>query len=795
MVKFRIVEVNSEMGDAEKGSVLKERLKSLCVGNGWSYGVFWRFDQRNSMLLTMGEAYYEEHMGAVIDSMLSQVPMFGEGIIGQTAFTGKHQWMHSDAYNGQWNSCNPIENRRDMFQNDSEFCCQFSSGIKTIATVSVESGVVQFGSTEKIMERLEFLDETKRVFREIKTLHGLIPLENASSCLSNGSNDLNQLFASLISSANFHGDIANVFGDKCKDLGGNNSSAMNSQSTASDDIGSADKTPWFSTWSTESSLLASYDPRLASDIGIQDSLTTCRNTAQNGQAESTLIQDSCGYQIDNQQYLHGYPVEFNPADCTSGLSTSFLDDLSQWLAASPEQNIDGMATTLNGDLSQVLDSTSLSPSLVKGDTFIDVPIEHPATSMQSSITNAFSADGHENSLIIQSAGNDVFPGLGTDFGCGQVRECWEDSIMPVVSGACLAAATDLTKESEAGSTAGPRRGLFSELGLEELINGMNTTSSSMTKCNLEDQSSTRKRKLESSSVGSNHVQLARLAGSGASMHLTGPLYNLNKTNCLVPKKEVLPKSQVGLWIDDSYSVNARSAAQAKPQKAEDHSKTAKKRAKPGESTRPRPKDRQQIQDRMKDLRGMIPNGGKCSIDALLDRTIKYMLFLQGVTKHADKLKQPPEPKLTGKENGVVLKDNSIRSGGNNTWALAVEGQTVVCPILVEDLSTPGQMLIEILCEEHGFFLEIADEIRGFGLNILKGVMESRENKIWARFIVEANRHITRIEVFWSLVRLLQQSGSSVVDPTSRPNNVVDNGFPPVLDGFQPRSFPPPISLT
>ena len=97
----------------------------------------------------------------------------------------------------------------------------------------------------QIMERLDFLDETKRVFREIKYLHGLIPLENASSCLSNGSNDLNQLFASLISSANFHGDITNVFGDKCKDLGGNNSSAMTLQSTASDDIGSADKTVKF----------------------------------------------------------------------------------------------------------------------------------------------------------------------------------------------------------------------------------------------------------------------------------------------------------------------------------------------------------------------------------------------------------------------------------------------------------------------------------------------------------------------------------------------------------------------
>ena len=42
----------------------------------------------------------------------------------------------------------------------------------------------------------------------------------------------------------------------------------------------------------------------------------------------------------------------------------------------------------------------------------------------------------------------------------------------------------------------------------------------------------------------------------------------------------------------------------------------------------------------------------------------------------------------------------------------------------------------MLCEERGFFLEIADIIRGFGLTILKGVMEIRDSKIWARFLVE-----------------------------------------------------------
>jgi predicted membrane channel-forming protein YqfA (hemolysin III family) len=42
----------------------------------------------------------------------------------------------------------------------------------------------------------------------------------------------------------------------------------------------------------------------------------------------------------------------------------------------------------------------------------------------------------------------------------------------------------------------------------------------------------------------------------------------------------------------------------------------------------------------------------------------------------------------------------------------------------------------MLCEEQGFFLEIADLIRGLGLTILKGVMEARNDKIWACFAVE-----------------------------------------------------------
>lgn len=93
-----------------------------------------------------------------------------------------------------------------------------------------------------------------------------------------------------------------------------------------------------------------------------------------------------------------------------------------------------------------------------------------------------------------------------------------------------------------------------------------------------------------------------------------------------------------------------------------------------------------------------------------------------------------------------------------TWAVEVgEEEEVVCPIIVEDLNTQGQMQIEMVCEESGEFLEIADVVRGLGLNILKGVMETRLGQIWAHFIVQANPQVTRLQVFCSLVHLFHHT--------------------------------------
>ncbi|KAL6642298.1 hypothetical protein ACP70R_020479 [Stipagrostis hirtigluma subsp. patula] len=226
------------------------------------------------------------------------------------------------------------------------------------------------------------------------------------------------------------------------------------------------------------------------------------------------------------------------------------------------------------------------------------------------------------------------------------------------------------------------------------------------------------------------------------------------------------KSQIRLWIESGQNMKCESVSASNSKGVDTSSKASRKRSRPGENPKPRPKDRQLIQDRIKELRELVPNGAKCSIDALLEKTIKHMLFLQSVTKHADNLKDSNESKILGGENGP-LKD--CYEGGA-TWAFDVGSQSMTCPIIVEDLDRPRQMLVEMLCEDRGIFLEIADFIKGLGLTILRGVMEARKNKIWARFTVEANRDVTRMEIFLSLMRLLEP-GSDGGGAGENPSNV------------------------
>ncbi|KAL8260613.1 hypothetical protein R6Q59_028566 [Mikania micrantha] len=183
---------------------------------------------------------------------------------------------------------------------------------------------------------------------------------------------------------------------------------------------------------------------------------------------------------------------------------------------------------------------------------------------------------------------------------------------------------------------------------------------------------------------------------------------------------------------------------------------SKKRVKSGANQKARPRDRQLIQDRLKDLRELIPNGAKCSIDGLLDRTVKHMRFLKSVSDRGVKLRQC----VQSEKAGTALKNNRtpvVKDCQQGTsWAFELGGDFKVCPILVEDLQFPGHMVIEMICDDSIRFLEIAEVIHGLELTILHGLMEKRSGNTWAHYIVEAPKGFHRLDIFWPLMKLLQQ---------------------------------------
>ncbi|KAI3707142.1 hypothetical protein L6452_25397 [Arctium lappa] len=660
------------MGTIQRDPIVKNVLKNLCCSYGWCYGVFWSFEQPNSIFLTMQDTYYEEKFASFIEDLRLQVPMLGGGIIGQAAFTKKHQWISLENPNRRLqDSSNSIW---DMFLDDSEFHCQFSSGIKTIAAIPVEpQGVVQFGSTEKIMETSEFVNQTKRLFQEIVNVRALeiAPCSsgNTQSCPSNG------LFPYLISSEDAYFKDSSLE-PACSSVGPSRSCSFSSNSQAM----LHDRNEPV-TWLQPNNLFP-----------FQESLASESRNLESWNAFPTQCNNSLPLTNKHQDLLDfGIPDEI--------LQTGDFD-ISQWIPPSPVQTNDLISQT-----EELVHTTSEEKT---GDFVC--------------------------SAVSGNTGN------------------WGGVLMPVNNGSHLNfhSYKSIKHVGNNDSNAlGPRKGLFSELGIEKLLEGLSCTSNATWPSCIEDRVSS---------------AVKRMKTGNSTSSLQPVVYD-----SLEGKKDAMPKSEPGLWMANAYSMNCLSQVSQAKKEVEPHKATVKK-AKPG--TRPRPKDRQQILDRMAELRELIPNGDKMSIDCLLDRTIKHMLFLQSVTKHADRVKQADEPKN--------YKDKDPSSNGA-TWACELGNQTMVCPLIVEDLSTPGHMLIEMLCEEQGFFLEMVGVIRGFGLIILNGVMEVRD-KIWARFIVEAEakRHVTRHEVFSALVRLLQVT---CLKDNQAPDKVIE-ATNPLLDSYQ-----------
>ncbi|KAK4728941.1 hypothetical protein R3W88_021929 [Solanum pinnatisectum] len=727
-------------------SMAKETFKCLCRSHGWSYGVFWGFDQTNSLLLTLQDAYYEEQMGSVIDEMLLQVHILGRGMIGQTAFTKKHKWMFSAANHERQISIGSSHNS-NLFLDDNEFEQQFSAGIKTVAVISVEPlGVLQFGSTNKLQESTCFVDQARTLFQGIggspsssicENLHlvnsTVFPTAN-NETLMKESRFLEDLIQSVTCNADnqiMNSDVATTF------LSENQFQDVNQFNNCSSQFDTQLQQAMFPsaglfTGFHDSSLTSTWED-LPSDMSIQDFgyvLPTGTNQFEYGTGATQSFQESTTFGS-----LGGFGVFAN--EDTTG-------PLNGYIGQCPiNQRNDGAVSTINDN---ILDPTGIiSASAGINEQFRFNSDSDASVSIQSSITNAFETVEKANCSNMSP-----FEKMTNLVGVKH------DSKKPVVS----TSNSGWTYSNANALRSRPANRLFSKLGLDQFLDGASSSSYSFAGSVSDGQlSETNKRRRIESSSGCNYLQKPLgFSSFDKNTKLVQPECGLDRTSNLKAKSEVITKLDASTLIGDRCSINDCKGN-------EKSSKPTKKKAKPG--TRPIPKDRQLIYERLSELRGLIPNGGKMSIDRLLHRTVKHLVFWQGVTKHAEGLKKAE----TLKDSKTRL--NSKSNGNGVTWACEIGDQTMVCPLIVEDLSTPGQMLIEILCNEQGFFLEMVDIIRGFGLNILKGVMESRETKMWAHFVVEAegNRPVTRHEIFSSLVQLLHLTSASEVGLNNQLQNI------------------------
>ncbi|KAJ3683945.1 hypothetical protein LUZ61_013109 [Rhynchospora tenuis] len=168
----------------------------------------------------------------------------------------------------------------------------------------------------------------------------------------------------------------------------------------------------------------------------------------------------------------------------------------------------------------------------------------------------------------------------------------------------------------------------------------------------------------------------------------------------------------------------------------------------------RPRDRQLIQNRIKELRELIPDGSSCSIDTLLERTVKHMVFLDSVSKQAEKLKRTESLKVKRAERDDIKRRSQFSGDMGRSQK---ENKANMGPLLIEDLDQPGNILVEMLCMEYDTFLEIANIMKGLQLPILEGVLENRSGQLWAHFVIEVTRGFHRTNIVWPLVQLLQQS--------------------------------------
>ncbi|XWS76279.1 hypothetical protein CRYUN_Cryun01aG0161700 [Craigia yunnanensis] len=746
------------MGSSTSSSGLHQILRSLCLNTEWKYAVFWKLKHPARMVLTWEEAYYDNHdqhdpsenncfldtsenlhsgyyshdpLGLAVAKMSYHVYSLGERIVGKVAVSGKHQWIFADKH---------VNSSCSLFEFYDGWQSQFAAGIRTIVVVAVvPHGVVQLGSLNKVFEDVKLVSHIRDVFfalQDSSVEHIASPIE----CSMNSS-----LFEPDLPTKLLDSEVIPL--DKAVDKEGpdvllpeflhrrkysDRSFVLPLSSNHLEGAGEVENKheglELFSPGSDESAKLLT--PRSnVSNLEHQNQLG--RNLKNNGVCKG----ETSGWKNSSLGPDHVYansPVV--------GSINSFN------IALQAEQyGVDHAyySNFLHSALSDTVKSDGLS-------SYRNEVLERPE-SLDMKFQKDLKKLGNQNDLsdldsintsLKFSAGYELYEALGPAFLRKSIYADWQaentkaEANIEMLEGM---SSSQLTFESG------------SENLLEAVVANVWHSGSDIKSERSFCRSAPSPLTTRNMSEPSNQTNFT----------INSAGYSINQSSLVEDNtQQCLNSSELcGAMSSKGFSSTCPSNCSEQFGRSSEPAKNNKKRARPGENPRPRPRDRQLIQDRIKELREIVPNGAKCSIDSLLECTIKHMVFLQGITKHADKLGKCAKPKMHHKGAGMLGSSNYEKG---SSWAVKVGSHLKVCSIVVENINKNGQMLVEMLCEECSHFLEIAEAIRSLGLTILKGVTEAHGEETWICFVVEGqnNRVMHRMDILWSLVQILQSKATS-----------------------------------
>uniref|UniRef100_A0A1D1ZAX9 Putative basic helix-loop-helix protein At1g06150 n=1 Tax=Anthurium amnicola TaxID=1678845 RepID=A0A1D1ZAX9_9ARAE len=739
---------------------LRQSLRNLCHGTQWKYAVFWKLKHRSRMLLTWEDGYcvppkpgdamedtsqnglfnaetgiisFSREMDAdgssagcpielAVGNMSCHLYSLGEGIIGKVALTGKHRWIFVKSFNSKVPSEYP-----------EEWQVQFAAGIKTILLVPVVPyGVVQLGSLEMVMEDLKVVAYIKDLFS------GLQHADEAHLTLDGDSFNPSSSPSSLLGRNFLAFSAVNV-----------------SQPIQSQPQLSTKKDLMIPRLEQMTKNVPNVKSHLSPSFRVQEDLSFTQNEAPH------ILGMDMGVCVDGNSWKAIYNAISGGVIEESWIGNrSLFSDHSEII----EDAIPSFSTKhkfkgphqCNTKRSAILYFHDDDLQVGCDCCFVEETIDESLGKVDSEEMN-HKASGSYLSFPIDS---ELHKALGPAF-LQEHDSCIGDTSF---SGENVLTSSSLAcKMEETGAhnlvAAEPSGRFMKQSHAEHLLDAVISSFCTSDESAYNPCSGASPSTSSGQFVDSCLTQI-KYEGDRSAVDNSGSRSHTKSFS--LPKSEFLRTSPT-----ESQSKSSSMLIDKGLQKGQDyeqlkrHMRTpyvGRRKAKGADVHRPRPRDRQLIQDRIKELRELVPNGSKCSIDALLDRTIKHMLFLQSISSQAENLKQYAHSKVDG-EN-LKPTEAAVQENGAS-WAYDLGSQTEVCPIVVENLDQPGHMLVEMICNEYGLFLEIAQVIKHLELTILKGVMETRSHKLWAHFIVEASRGFHRMDILWPLMQLLQRHCSPI----------------------------------